>query len=116
MTHISSSERAGEAGRTAHTPGPWRFRADPYPDGTPYFRFKAGEPYVEGEKMGFEFSAIMREENARLIAAAPDLVKALEQIQELSKPGQDVSVSQAVDLLCDIWNVARAALSAKDGR
>lgn len=57
----------------AHTPGPWKCKPDPYPDGMPYFRFEAGDPYGYGEKMGFKASAIMREADARLIAAAPTM-------------------------------------------
>lgn len=49
------------------------------------------------------------------LAAVADLVKALEGIAELSKPGQEVSVTQAVDLLCDVWNVSCAALAAAKG-
>ncbi len=40
------------------------------------------------------------------------LVKALEQIRDLAKPGQEVSVTAAVDILCDVWNTARAALAS----
>jgi hypothetical protein len=38
---------------------------------------------------------------------------ALERILELAKPGQEMGVSEAIDALCDIWNVAKAALVAK---
>jgi hypothetical protein len=37
---------------------------------------------------------------------------ALEKIMELSKPGQEMGVSDAIDALCDIWNLARTALAA----
>lgn len=69
----------------AHTPGPWALESSPYEDGTPYFKITAGEPYIDGEKMGFGFSAIMREADARLIAAAPEMLAALEAHQLWSK-------------------------------
>lgn len=37
---------------------------------------------------------------------------ALERIKELSKPGQEMGVSDAIDALCDIWNIARAGLAS----
>lgn len=35
---------------------------------------------------------------------------ALEQIRELAKPGQELNLSAAIDLICDIWNLAGRAL------
>jgi hypothetical protein len=37
---------------------------------------------------------------------------ALERIRDLAKPGQEMGISEAIDALCDIWNVARAGLAA----
>jgi hypothetical protein len=55
---------------TKHTPGPWVLR-----DGTPLFRVVGGEhrTTVAGD--------ISNDANARLIAAAPDLLAALEAIE-----------------------------------
>ena len=35
---------------------------------------------------------------------------ALKRIAELSKPGQELSLRNAIDILCDIWNEAKRAL------
>lgn len=68
---------------SGQTPGPWKLIADPYEDGTPYFRFEAGEVFDEtDERCGFRIDGIMREPDARLIAAAPYLLMALKFIAE----------------------------------
>lgn len=56
-----------------------------------------------------------REEYARLFAAAPELLAALESIVDLTKPGQTVNVSQATDIICDVWTAASAALTKATG-
>jgi len=43
------------------------------------------------------------------------LEAALESIVDLTKPGQTVNVSQAVDIICDVWNAARAAIAKAGG-
>jgi len=35
----------------------------------------------------------------------------LRKIKELAAPGQELGISDAIDLICDIYNVARAALT-----
>jgi hypothetical protein len=48
---------------------------------------------------------------------AERMADALEKIVDLSKPGQTIGISQATDIICDVWNESRSALSAwKDGR
>ncbi len=66
------------------TPGPWRLIADPYPDGSPYFRFFAGDVSGNQETSGFEFTAIMREADARLIQHSPDVLDALRELLKVS--------------------------------
>ena len=46
----------------------------------------------------------------------PDLLAALKNIKELSRPGQEINVSEAVDILCQIWNEARAVIAKAEGR
>lgn len=42
--------------------------------------------------------------------AKPDTKQeALDKIIELSRPGQTLDIGSAIDVLCDIWNIARAA-------
>ena len=36
---------------------------------------------------------------------------ALLRIKDLTEPGQQVNVSTATDIICDVWNTARYALS-----
>jgi hypothetical protein len=57
-----------------HTPGPWRMTFEPpTPDYEyPYMRLSAG-----ADDDFFEITGIIQEANARLIAAAPDLLEAL---------------------------------------
>lgn len=59
-----------------HTPGPWTMIADPYEDGTPHFRFNAGDAFAEKD-FGFELSGILRQDDASLIVAAPELLEVL---------------------------------------
>ena len=58
-----------------HTPAPWSFTNEPYDDGTPYISVFAGKRH-SGD--GFNICGIIRPEDARLIAAAPDLLAALQ--------------------------------------
>ena len=74
-----------------HTPGPWNCVSDPYEDGTPYFRFTAGDPYVDGDRMGFSFTAIMREQDASLIVAATDLLDACLYIVAAGENGDEIT-------------------------
>jgi hypothetical protein len=104
----ASGLRSPASGDAAHTPGPWDLTADPYDDGTPYFRIKAGDPYSDDQSwMGFHIDAIMREPDARLIAAAPDLLKALEIIRDAFwRDGETYA-----EMLADMKTIAREALA-----
>lgn len=57
-----------------HTPGPWRFSSHPH-DGN-YMRIHCSSDPNEGDNL----RGYCGEANARLIAAAPDLLSALEMI------------------------------------
>ncbi len=98
------------------TPGPWRLIADPYPDGSPYFRFSAGDAFSGNpETCGFEFTAIMREADARLIQHSPDVLMALRFIvEQMELPG--VAKCTIGDYLHGAGiAMARAAISAATG-
>jgi len=45
-----------------------------------------------------------------------ELTAALPRIADKSKPGQEVDIHVATDLLCDVWNIARAALASQGGK
>lgn len=49
--------------------------------------------------------------NACLVAASPELYEALEKIRDLTKPDQALGISDAIELICDVWNISSAALS-----
>jgi len=67
-----------------HTPGHWSFTNEPYDDGTPYISVFAGKRH-SGD--GFNICGIIRPEDARLIAAAPDLLTALRWLRAFWRPG-----------------------------
>ena len=46
----------------------------------------------------------------------PELLEALKRIAEIAKPGQEVTRSQAVDLLCDAFTTAKEAVAKAEGR
>lgn len=46
------------------------------------------------------------------VTNANEMRIALERIREIAKPGQEMGLSDAIEALCDIWNVARAGLTA----
>lgn len=67
-----------------HTPGPWIATTNRYPDGQ-----YNGRPYVYSSKHGHIAEAFMveaGEANARLIAAAPELLQALRYMVETACP------------------------------
>jgi len=51
----------------------------------------------------------------QLAERCKELEAALESIVDLTKPGQTVNVSQATDIICDVWNAARAAMAKAGG-
>lgn len=38
------------------------------------------------------------------------MVQALAKIQELCRPGQSIDVNQAIDIICDCYNIAKNAI------
>ena len=93
-----------------HTPGPWQW--------TQHF-----DPTISIYKDGFgqiarlyDSSAGTGKANARLIAAAPDLLDALEGIIGYFDSGNSVSVSQAtIKASSDEIKAARAAIAKATG-
>lgn len=92
--------------QTAHTPGPWWLRqdhtpADPY--GHYHHTIEAGHGYSGN---GFNLGGIVSPADARLIAAAPDLLEALRWIAECA----------AADGNADIEREALAAIAKASSR
>lgn len=90
---------------SAHTPGPWLVLRDP----------EVGGPLVATEDVAIadvmEMEGGMSEANARLIAAAPDLLAALRQVVESAYPNPDEHPTMTA-----AWRVAEAAIAKAEGR
>lgn len=81
-----------------HTPGPWKLSNEPYPDGSPYYIIQAGHGSY-GEN-GFRLGEIMAEADARLIAAAPDLLTAAQTVLA----GLNARIDAAPDTAKPVFN------------
>ena len=84
---------------SAHTPGPW-YWADNVPDFPPRHRI-----IVDADGFTIAEPSPMGEADARLIAAAPDLLAALQKI--------DANAAESVEW---IRRVAREAIAKAEGR
>jgi len=90
-----------------HTPGPWRFAKD---GDEPYWNVDM--PLQDGSS-GYGFANAMvytTEEDARLIAAAPDLLKAAKSLVEL------IEVDYIGFDSIEEWRMAVAAIAKAEGR
>lgn len=99
-----------------HTPGPWR--ADILDS---YGRFEirqsdGGRMFAQGRSWGDGATAETQEANARLIAAAPDLLAALEAMV-IANHGLPANPAEEVDLVCRAaLEQARAAIARATGQ
>ena len=66
---------------TKHTPGPWS--AEECRSGFAVYAYKSGEAVVQTEDDEGRYGTIANEANARLIAAAPELLDACEALARL---------------------------------
>jgi hypothetical protein len=90
----------------AHTPGPWTVESADWPDGPPgIVRY-----YVRHDP------PVINVPNARLIAAAPDLLAALQAFSELTRFRTSDYIEIPVDEWADAIDRAIAALTAAEGR
>ncbi len=98
---------------TKHTPGPWAYHNTP----TPFIHVAAGglpicqiyTSTAHGQSMGEQFA------NARLIAAAPELLEALQAVLRSFPTDRDMRDAgwerAEIDLACRDYEAARAAIS-----
>jgi hypothetical protein len=93
------------------TPGPRTVIADPYEDGTPYFRIRAGDGHYDDETgQGFSIDSIMSAQDAHMTAAALALYEALEALLDRAE-GFNVSGVYFNEENGDVLDAARAALA-----
>jgi hypothetical protein len=99
---------------TQHTPGPWSYRGSLGPHSNPHLL----GPHVVENATGIQIAILngwrseVSEANARLIAAAPDLLEAL----KLCEKNIDSLLASAHPKVFDIWlNVVRAAITKATG-
>lgn len=119
--------------RTAHTPGPWSLKTVPTSDGSCH---KIGPfpsasrvhsethacVYASGIRLGIDDSTPVAREllaNARLIAAAPELLDALTRMLKQFPADSDLYAagwdSSAINEACDAYDTARAAIRKATG-
>ena len=85
---------------TKHTPGPWAISRDAVPAGWVQNTIRAEGSGERGAGSGERVAtAFLAEENAHLIAAAPDLLAALEQAvrSEMLNKADDMCARAAID-------------------
>lgn len=95
--------------KTAHTPGPWRIRGTNYGYTTCYV---LGPPHKDGGDYA-PICVADTEANARLIAAAPELLAALEECEkDLIRSSNDAYDAEADSLAKRFMRTAKAARAA----
>ena len=95
-----------------HTPGPWEIEGTPR-QGWDIFSLGEERRYITSEPM--RERAISYEPDARLMAAAPELLEALEKIVELNAPGRRYKLHQLGMLVNTMLSIARAAVAKAKG-
>jgi hypothetical protein len=88
---------------STHTPGPWKFALFEHAPNEAFVQWRAGYAEVHGSRAG-------REANARLIAAAPDLLAALQALVDLDDGDSPALWAHSGD-----FERARAAIAKATG-
>lgn len=108
---------ANEVEKATFTPGPWDARAHHPVNAKPYISIhglwgrKVGEVVLAGESISEDIA------NTRLIAAAPELLEALELYEELAKhPFEGDNVRYLNDLAARAASKRRAAIAKAKGQ
>lgn len=102
-----------------HTPGPWWVEVRPNPASaiTPLFQIQAKH---RGEGSNYCIASVnfweAPEANARLIAAAPDLLSALKKVHKLLTYAEPHSNEEFYATLDEIEAVLESAISEAEGR
>lgn len=93
----------------SHTPGPWQASRPLYKS-----RYRAITPVFNGQTIAYVHHSLSMSTvaNANLIAAAPDLLAALERIAEVT----DNEVAQGVPVANAMRETARAAIAKARGQ
>ena len=95
-----------------HTPGPWEIEGTPR-RGWDIFSLGEERRYITSDPM--RERAINYERDARLMAAAPELLEALEQIVEVNGPGRIYKLNELGMLVSTMLSIARAAIAKAKG-
>ncbi len=97
------------------TPGPWKLKFEPIGNPAdhsdfPFAHFLAGkdDEWDEVSNTGFHLAGIMNEDDARLMAAAPDLLEALLMVRHQNGNNQHFP--------CESMTVLNAAILKATGR
>jgi len=99
-----------------HTPGPWRISGPPPLTGDPHeISIKAANIPVARISRSAKIAFGERAANARLIAAAPELLEALRRIEGLTR-APDTLAAHPITCMQTIEALARAAIDKAEGR
>jgi hypothetical protein len=104
-----------------HTPGPWATEASINTDAsdlvivTKDYEYRIADTYVPSHHDGMAVPIEEAEANARLIAAAPELLIALDRILRAHESGNNGAVMGEVTLCEFFVDTARAAIAKAKG-
>ncbi len=108
----------GDAGASAasHTPGPWAYCGHPQPCECGYIFGDGGEVYIAktltlADEIDPVASKPQRVANARLIAAAPELLEALKAVVDSAVPNP-----RDHPTMFPAWDLAKRAIAKVEGR
>ena len=90
--------------KNEHTPGPWKY-SDAYHESQVDIR-EAGGKRIAVAVCDFPRTPATMEANAHLIAAAPELLAALEEVVELLRDGYLLFDDDAAEFSIDHWRKA----------